>query len=124
MVTTEEVRERVEHLNSRDFDFGTERMAEDIRFHAPGLGKDVQGRDAVLEVSRSWIESADVHYELLGDVVELGPFTMILLRHLATIDGERTTYDVLLVDRWEGDKVVETWSLRASEPSPVAGSGG
>jgi hypothetical protein len=43
------------------------------------------------------------------------------LRHLATINGQRSTYDVLLIDRWEGDKLVETWSLRAGEPQPISG---
>jgi hypothetical protein len=121
MYTTDEAREQIEHFNAHDFDFGMERIAEDVKFHAPGLGQDLQGRDAMLKMLRGWGEAADVRSEVMSDVVELGPFSMVMLRHTVTLDGQRSAYDVLLIDRWEGDKTVESWSLRASEPSPTCG---
>jgi hypothetical protein len=122
MSRLDSVRERYQDLNARRFDANLDVIAEDVRFHAPGLGKDVQGRDTVLDVVRGFIESSDVHYEFL-DAAELGPFVVSHLTTNANVDGKRLTWGLLQVERYEGDKVVEMWSLREGEPRPASGEG-
>ena len=51
---------QVEGLNRGDLAAGGEGFADKVRFHAPGIGLDVEGRDAALERVREFVEEADV----------------------------------------------------------------
>jgi hypothetical protein len=112
------VHERVKHLDARTWSGGREHDAEDVRHHALGLGKDVQGRDTMIDVVRAVFEPGDVHFDVLH-VAELGPFGVTLLATTGDVEGQRMAWEVLLVDRWDGDEIVESWSLRSGEPQPV-----
>jgi hypothetical protein len=91
-----------------------------VKFHAPGIGLDVEGRDPVIERISQFVEEADVHYEV-QEVVEYGPFVVALTHSTGTVDGQRMAWDPCQVLRYEGDEIAESWVLQAallSRPPP------
>ena len=118
MSRLERIRGVIDHMNARDFDADVDLYSEGVLFHAPGLGQEVEGRDATLKAVRSFVEEADVRYEV-DEIVESGPFVVTLMRSTGTIGGERKTWDLCQVLRYEGDAVAEIWALRGGEPRPA-----
>ncbi len=119
MGRAEHLKNAADRLNARDFTAGTEDFAENVKFHAPGLGLDLEGRDAVVERMSAFIQQADVHYDL-EDVVEHGPFVVAFLRSTGLVDGQRMAWDLCEVLRYEGDKAAEVWALRGGPPQPTS----
>ena len=106
------MRDAYERLNNRDFG-GRDGFAEDVRWHAPGVGVDtLVGMEAITEKLRLLIEPAAVHYEVV-DTAELGPFAVGYVRSEGKVNGETRSWEVLQVALWDGDQVTEMWSLRA-----------
>ncbi len=87
-----------------------------MKFHAPGLGLEVEGRDIVNQHIREFVEQADVRYDV-EDVVEHGPFTVAFTRSSGTLDGQRMTWQLCQVLRYEREQIVETWSSAAASRS-------
>ena len=109
----------LEGLNARDFAASAENFAENIKFHAPGIGLEVEGRDAASARVREFVEQADVHYDV-EEIVEHGAFSVVFARSTGTLDGQRVAWDLCQVLRYEGDKVAETWVLRGGPPQPAS----
>jgi hypothetical protein len=103
------------NFNARDFAAAGENFADNMRFHAPGLGVDVEGRDTVLDRISAFVQQADAHYDV-EDVIEHGPFVVAFTRSTGTLDGQRMAWDLCQVYRYEGDEVVEAWALRGGPP--------
>ena len=117
----EQIREGIDRLNAREFDADADLYSEDVKFHAPGLGQDLEGRDAMVQTVRGFIEGADVRYEV-DEIIEHGPFVVAFTRSTGTLAGERKAWDLCQVMRYDGDKVVEFWALRGGEPQPAGTS--
>lgn len=67
---------------------------------------------------RAHWEDDDVHGEV-DDVVEHGPFLVGFVTASANRGGRRISFSTCSVNRVEDGKVVETWTLRGSDPVPV-----
>jgi hypothetical protein len=102
-------------LNRRDFGAATEELAEDAKFHAPGIGLDVEGRDVVAKHIREFIEQADARYEV-EHIVEHGPFVVTFTRCTGNLDDRRMAWDLCQVAPFEGDRIAEIWALRGGTP--------
>jgi len=118
MSRSDRVRQRIDDLNARDFVAAGKEFADNVKFHAPSLGLDVEGRDIVNQHISEFVEQADVRYDV-EDVVEHGPFTVVFTRSSGTLDGQRMTWQLCQVLRYEREQIVETWVLRGGEPQPV-----
>jgi hypothetical protein len=118
MSRTDDIRQNMDSLNNRDFEASVSNFAENLRFHAPGLGLDTESRDDALANIQSFVESADVRYEVV-DIVEHDPFAVVFAHSTGTFDGQRMGWDICQVLRYEGDKIAETWVVRGGEPQPV-----
>ena len=120
MSTSDQLRQSIEDLNRRDFAAAGKDFADNIRFHAPGLGLDVEGRDTMLEHISEFVEQADVHYEV-AQVVEHGPFVVAFARSTGNLEGQQMGWDLCEVLRYEGDQVAEVWVVRGGPPQPTSG---
>ena len=118
MTRSDEIRQGLESLNARDFAASADNFAENIKFHAPGIGLDVEGRDAALARVQDFVEQADVHYDV-EEIVEHGVFSVVFARSTGTLDGQRMAWDLCQVLRYEGDKAAETWVHRGGPPQPA-----
>jgi hypothetical protein len=118
MSRTDDIRQSMDRLNERDFGAASTTFAENLRFHAPGLGLDVEGRDAAMENIRAFVEQADVRYEV-EEIVEHGPFAVVFAGSTGTFDGQRMGWSLCQVLRYEGDQIAETWVLRGNQPQPI-----
>ena len=93
-------------------------FAENIKFHAPGIGLELKGRGAALARVREFVEQADVHYDV-EEIVEHGAFSVVFARSTGTLDGQRMAWDLCQVLRYEEDKAAETWVLRGAAAQPA-----
>ena len=118
MSRTERVREGIDGLNARAFAEAARDFADDVKFHAPGLNLDVEGRETALQSISEFVEQADVHYEV-EEIVEHGNFVVAFARSTGDLDGRRMGWDLCQVLRYEGDLVAETWVLRGGAPQPT-----
>ena len=118
MSRSDRVRQAMDDLNARDFVAAGKDFADDVSFHAPGLGLDIEGRDTVQQHISEFVQQADVRYDL-EDVVEHGPFTVAFARATGTLNGQPMTWQLCQVLRYEGEQIVETWVLRGGAPQPV-----
>ena len=118
MSRSDRVRQSIDDLNARDFVAAGKEFADNVSFHAPGLGLDVEGRDTTVQHISEFVQQADVRYEV-EDVVEHGPFTVCFARSTGTFDGEQMAWQLCQVLRYEGEQIVETWVLRGGDPQPV-----
>jgi hypothetical protein len=118
MSRTDQVRQGIEALNARDFTAAGKDFSDNVTFHAPGLGLDVEGRDTMLQKVGDFIAAADAHYEV-ADVIEHGPFVVAFARSTGNIDGQRMAWDICEVLRFEGDQATEVWALRGGAPAPA-----
>jgi hypothetical protein len=119
MTRTDQVRQSIDDLNARDFTAAGKDFADSLRFHAPGLGLDVEGRDAALKHISEFVQQADVHYEL-EQVVEHGPFVVVFARSTGNLEGKQMAWDLCQVLRYEGDQIAETWVVRGGPPQPLS----
>ncbi len=119
MSRADQLRENLDAMNAHDFAAAGKDFADNVKFHAPGLGLDVEGRDVVIGHVSQFVEQADVHYEV-QDVVEHGPFVVAFTSSTGTLDGQRVTWDLCQVLRYEDDQVAETWVLRGGPPQPIS----
>jgi hypothetical protein len=119
MSRTDQVRQSIAELNARDFVAAGKDFADDVRFHAPGLGLDVEGRDTMLNHISEFVEQADVHYDL-EQVVEHGPFVVAFARSIGVLEGAQMAWDLCEVLRYDGDRVAEVWVVRGGPPQPTA----
>jgi hypothetical protein len=119
MSRADQLREGIDALNAHDYASSGKNFAEDVKFHAPGLGLDVEGRDTVIEHVSQFVEQADVRYEV-QDVVEHGPFVVAFTSSTGTLDGQRMAWELCQVMRYEDDQVAETWVLRGGAPRPTS----
>ena len=118
MNRTDLVRRSIEALNARDFTAAGKDFSDNVTFHAPGLGLEVEGRDSMLQKVGDFIEAADAHYAV-ADVIEHGPFVVAFARSTGSIDGQRMAWDICEVLRFEGDRAAEVWALRGGAPVPA-----
>ena len=118
MSRSDRVRQRIDDMNARDFVAAGKDFADNVRFHAPGLGLDVEGRDTVQRHISDFVQQADVRYDV-EDVVEHGPFAVAFTRSTGTLDGQRVTWELCQVLRYEGEQVAEAWVLRGGAPQPI-----
>jgi SnoaL-like domain len=116
---SDRVRESIEGLNARDFVAAGKDFADSVRFHAPGLGLEVEGRDTMLQHLSEFVQQADVQYEL-AEVVEHGPFAIAFVRSTGTVDGQRVSWELCEVLRYEGEQVAEVWALRGGPPQSTS----
>ena len=118
MDRTGRLKQSIDALNTRDLMAGTEHFADHVRFHAPGLALELEGRDAVRDRVGAFLQQADAHYDL-EEVVEHGPFAVAFVRSTGMVDGQRMSWDLCQVLRYEGDQAVEVWALRGGAPQPT-----
>lgn len=119
MDRTEFVTQSYEHMNAGDVETSSERFHPEALFHAPGLGVEVTGRDQIKETISRFIADVDPHYEV-RHVVDEGPFTVAFCHVTATVDGQRVSWELCQVLRFDADdQVVEAWSLRGGEAVPA-----
>ena len=118
MSRTDLVRQSIEALNARDFTAAGKDFSDNVTFHAPGLGLDVEGRDTVLQKVGDFVEAVDARYEV-AEVIEHGPFVVAFTRSTGNIDGQRMAWDVCEVLRFEGDEAAEVWAVRGGAPTPA-----
>ena len=118
MSRTDQVRQSIEALNNRDFTAAGKDFSNDVKFHAPGLGLDVQGRDTVMDSVGEFIKAADARYEV-ADVIEHDPFIVTFARCTGNLEGRRMTWDICQVVRFEDDQAAEVWALRGGVPAPA-----
>ena len=121
MTGTDQVKRIIDSINGRQYDAMRDVLAPGLKFHAPGLGIDVEGAEAAVGSVRDFVEQADIRYEV-QDIVERGPFAVAFLRSMGRLDGRQMTWDLCQVCRLEGGSVSEIWALRGSDPRPVEGS--
>ena len=121
MSRSDQMKQSVESLNARDFVAGGKHFSETVKFHAPGLDADVEGRETVLKTVKTFLEDADASYEM-HDVVEHGPFVVGFATATGNIGGQRMKWDLCEVMRYEGDQVAEVWALRGGSPTPATSS--
>jgi SnoaL-like domain len=119
MGRSDRVKQSIEGLNARDFVAAAGDFAENLQFHAPGLGLDVEGRDTVMKHVSEFVQQADIHYDV-EHVVEHGPFVIAFARSTGTLDGQRMTWDLWEVLRYDGDRAAEVWALRGGPPRPTS----
>ena len=119
MSRIDQLRQALADVNARDFEAAAKDYADDVKFHAPGLGLDVEGRDTVLKHISEFIRQADVHYEV-EEAVEHGPFVVAFARATGSLDGRQMAWDLCQVFRYDGDRVAEIWGLRGGPPEPTA----
>ena len=119
MTRSEQLRQGIEALNARDFAAAGKDYADDVRFHAPGLDLDVEGRETMMQRIGDFIEEADAHYEL-DEVVEHGPFVVAFAPAAGTIQGQRMAWELCELLRFEGDQVAEAWAVRGGAPQPTS----
>jgi SnoaL-like domain len=120
MSRSDQFRQSIDDLNARDFVAAGKDFADNVKFHAPGLGLDVDGRDTVLQHISDFVQHADVRYEL-EQVVEHGPFVVAFARSTGTLDGETMTWDLCEVMRYEADQIAEAWVVRGGPPQAASG---
>jgi hypothetical protein len=118
MSRTDDIRKSLDSVNGRDFEASAANFAENLKFHAPGLGLDLEGRDAVIENVRAFVEQADVTYEV-EEIVEHDPFAVVFARTTGTLAEGRMEWPICQVLRYEGDQVAEAWAVRGGEPKPI-----
>ena len=118
---SDQIKQSIGSINARDFVTAAKDFSEDVKFHAPGLGVDVQGREIVVKTVGDFVEQADVSYTV-NDVVEQGPFVVAFLRSIGTIDSKRVEWDLCQLVRYEGDRIAEIWALRGGPPQPTSSS--
>jgi hypothetical protein len=118
MSRSDRLKQGIEGLNARDFVSAASDFADDVKFHAPGLGLDVEGRDTVMKHVSEFVQQADIHYDV-EQVVENGPFVVAFARSTGTLDGQLMTWDLCEVLRYEGHQAVEVWALRGGPPKPA-----
>jgi hypothetical protein len=119
MSRSDQVRQSIDDLNARDFAAAGKDFADNVNFHAPGLGLDVDGRDTVLKHISEFVQQTDVRYEV-EQVVEHGPFVVAFARSTGTLDGEKMAWDLCEVMRYEGDQIAEAWVVRGGPPQPTS----
>ena len=108
----------IELLNAGDIVGGMEGYAESATFSVPALGVALEGREAIVETMARFVKDADVHYEI-DRVVEEGPFVIVFARSTGLMGGQRMTWSVCMVTRWEDDEIAEEWVLRGDAPRPI-----
>ena len=118
MAGTDHVKRILDSINGRQYDAMRDVLAPDLKFHAPGLGIDVEGADAAISTVRDFVEQSDIRHEL-DEIVERGPFAVAFVRSTGRLDGRQMTWDLCQVCRLEGDSISEIWALRGSDPRPV-----
>src|SRR5262245_30580987 len=104
MSRADQLRAGIDALNARDYSTAAADFADNIKFHAPGLGLEVEGRDTVTEHISQFVEQADVRYEV-REVVEHAAFVVAFTSSTGTLDGQRMAWDLCQVLRYEDDKV-------------------
>ena len=119
MSRSEQVRLGIDGLNARAFAEVGRDFADDVKFHAPGLNLDVEGRETALKFISEFVEQADVHYDV-EQIVEHGNFVVAFTRSTGELDGRRVVWDLCQVLRYQGDLVAETWVLRGGAPQPAS----
>ena len=122
MSRSDELKKSVESLNARDFVGASKEFSDTVKFHAPGLGLDIEGRDTMMGHVGDFVRQADVHYEIGGEVVEHGPFAVIFTRSTGNLEGQRMEWEICEVVRYEGDQIAEVWALRGGPPRPTSSS--
>ena len=86
----------------------------------PGLGLEVEGRDTVTKHVSEFVQQADIQYDV-EQVVEHGPFVVAFARSTGTLDGQRMTWDLCEVLRYEGDRPRDKfWALRGGPPTATS----
>jgi hypothetical protein len=113
-----DIKHAVDHVNARDFDAASSAFAQNARFHLPGLGLDLQGRDTATARIKEVVEQGDFHYEF-SDAVENGPFVVAFLTVTGMVEGQRMSWPVCQVYRYEGNSIAEVWGLRGGQPEPA-----
>ena len=121
MSRTDELKKSIESINARDFVGAGKEFADTVKFHAPGLGLDVEGRDTVVERVEEFVRQADVRYDL-ADVAEHGPFVVGFARATGNVEGQRMEWEICEVLRYDGDQIAEVWALRGGAPRPTSAS--
>jgi hypothetical protein len=119
MSRADQIRESIDALNAHDYTSAGKDFADNVKFHAPGLGLDVEGRETVMEHVSQFVEQADVRYEV-REVVEHVPFVVTFAGATGTLDGQRKAWDLCQVLRYEDDQIAEAWVLRGSPPQPIS----
>jgi hypothetical protein len=119
MSRIDQVRQSIADLNIRDFVAAGMVFADDVRFHAPGLGLDVEGRDTMFKHISEFVEQADVHCDV-EHVVEHGSFVVAFARSIGVLEGEEMAWDLCEVLRYDGDHVAEVWVVRGGPPQPTS----
>lgn len=107
-----------ERVNARDFDAVGALHASGATFFAPGLGLDLEGRDAIVREVRAAVSEFDLRYDV-HRVFEQGPFVVAFARSTGLIDGYPMGWELCGVYRFEDDQIAETWVMRGSAPHPV-----
>jgi hypothetical protein len=93
-------------------------VAPDVRFRVPAYGIDATTWDEGIAALRPAVEAVDGRYEV-EDVVEHGPLAVAFITCTGTLDGRPATWSACSVSRIDNGKVVESWTLRGSDPVPV-----
>ena len=119
MSRSDQLKQGIEGLNARDFVAASSDFADNVKFHAPGLGLEVEGRDTVMKHVSEFVQQADIQYDL-EQVVEHGPFVVAFARSTGTLDGQRMRWDLCEVLRYEGDQAAEIWALRGGPPTATS----
>lgn len=119
MDVAEEIRRFYENVSARRWsDTGGDPFAPDMRVHVPAIGVEATSWEEGLAGVRAFVESVDARYQV-DDLVQHGRFVVVFLTATGTLDGQRATWSVCTVHRMDDGKVVETWTLRGSDPAPV-----
>jgi hypothetical protein len=119
MSKSDQARQAIETLNARNFAPAAKDYADNVRFHAPGLGLDIEGRDEMLKHVSEFIQQNDVHYKV-EEVVEHGPFVVLFTRSTGNLDGQQMAWDLCQILRYEGDQIAEAWALRGGPPQSTS----
>jgi hypothetical protein len=119
MSKSDQARQAIETLNARNFAPAAKDYADNVRFHAPGLGLDIEGRDEMLKHVSEFIQQNDVHYKV-EEVVEHGPFVVLFTRSTGNLDGQQMAWDLCQILRYEGDQIAEAWALRGGPPQSAS----
>ena len=86
-----------------------ENYTDDAVLHAPGIGAQVQGLEAIAVLLERFFETARPRYRLVGEPVEQGDFVMAVCD--STIGDH--TFALCNLYRFRGDKISGLWAIRA-----------
>lgn len=110
------IRQSIAALSNRDYDCFRARHAEDVVLHM--LGRDVHGIGAVIETEQNFFESFPDMQLVLEEVIVEGDMAAARHRGVGTHRGDfqsiaptgaRVELPVMMMCRFEDDKVVEVW---------------